>query len=240
MTATSARGLFAATGNALKPKPQLLEDGTFILTDRPEREKDDFNATPPEPIITFLRAERGRLLELGGKVWEASAGDGALVREMRAIGLDVYATDLVDRGFHLDQRQDYYEFDDWPLFEDSYGARSYSRPAKRVTVQNPPFQEANIGDAKGRWIKHTRETLKADYAAMLLPLAWCGPAGQSKVWDLDPPARVYVMRWRIDWTGEGGAPSNHAWFIWDGITALGDTKFLMLDKSMDARQSEMF
>lgn len=228
----AASRIFRATGHAPKAVAELGEDGQWIKTTEPKRREHDFNATPPEPIRALLYAELVRLLDLGGMVWEASAGDGALVREMQAVGLRVYSTDLIDRGFPLNEQRDYYDFRDWP-----FGS---SLTTKRVTVQNPPFKEASSGDGDGRWIKHTREILKADYAAMLLPLAWPGPAGQTRIWDIDPPARVYLMRWKIDFTGEGSPPTYHCWYVWDGVTKLGDTRFLMLDKSMDARQVELF
>ncbi len=238
-----ASRIFRATGHAPKAVAELGDDGEWVKTTEPKRRKDDFNATPPEAPRAFLKAELKRLRELGGEVWEASAGDGALVREMEAVGLTVFASDLVDRGFPLVVRN-YYDFDDWPNFPalPHDPPHLMSRPPpKRVTVQNPPFIETSADPraAAGRWIKHTRDTLRADYAAFLLPLSWMGPAGQKSLWDLDPPARVYVMRWKIDFTGEGAPPTYHAWYVFDGVTKLGETRLLMLDKGADARQTEM-
>lgn len=65
-------------------------------------------------------------------------------------------------------------------------------------------------------------------------------AGQArgKLWTDHPPARVYVMRWRIDFTGGGAPPMLNAWYVWDGRTREEDVRLLMLDKK-DARQGEL-
>lgn len=111
--------------------------------------------------------------------------------------------------------------------------------AKRVTIGNPPYDQINWKHGKGRWLTHTRKVLRADYAAFYLSWSWPGAGGLSAVWDLDPPARVYLTRWKVDFTGDGSPPMLNAWFVWDGITALGDTRLLMLDRGRDARQEEM-
>ena len=108
MTA-SARGLFRATGK--KPKPVVVQnlDGTFERSaEGLAREPDEFYPTPPEPIRALLHAEMERLNDFD-LIWEASAGDGALVREMEAVGLRVHASDLVDRGCGAEIK-DFYAF----------------------------------------------------------------------------------------------------------------------------------
>lgn len=228
--AQSARALFRATGNKRKARPVQQLDGTFTKSDEVEREANDFYPTPAEPTRALLRAELPRLRELGGKVWEQAAGDGAIVRELQAVGLDVFASDLIDRGGGAIIR-DFYDFPGWP---------SWNGSDKRVTIGNPPYDQMNWRDGRARWLSHTRDYLKADYAAFLLNWSWPGAGGLSAIWDIDPPARVYLMRWKIDFTGEGAPPNLNAWFVWDGVTRLGETKLLMLDRGEDARQTELF
>ena len=112
MGAASARGLFRATGKTSKPVPVRLLDGSYEKTDSLEREKDDFYPTPPEPIRALLHAEIDRLRDFP-VIWDASAGDGALVREMEAMGLTVVASDLIDRGMGAEIR-DFYDFTSAP------------------------------------------------------------------------------------------------------------------------------
>lgn len=148
----------------------------------------------------------------------SASGLRALLREMQAAGFAVIASDLVDRGCGATIRS-FYDFTEAP---------------SGVIVTNPPW-----GDAL-RWITHARAMAGASYLALLLPFKFPGAATTvGPVWDVDPPARVYLMRWRIDWTGMGGNPSNDAWFVWDGQTAPGETRLLMLDRK-DARQGELF
>jgi hypothetical protein len=217
VTTGSARGLFRATGNAAKDVPVLQLDGTFVKGEA-VREADDFYPTPPEPTRALLYAERDRLLGLGG-VWEPAAGDGAMVRDLMAMGLMVYASDLIDRGCGAELRS-FYDYHEAPL---------------NAIVTNPPFAECNRDPG---WVRHALERLNVEYMALLLPLNWLGAAGRAALWAQFPPARIYLMRWRIDFTGQGAPPMLNAWFVWDKKHE-GETVLRMLDRS-DARQHELF
>lgn len=216
MTA-SARGLFRATGNAAKAVPVLQLDGTFVKGEA-VREADDFYPTPPEPTRALLAAEIDTLRSFPC-VWEPAAGDGAMVREMRSLGLSVIASDLVDRGCGADITSFY----DWP-----------EAPAPAI-ITNPPFAECNRDPG---WIRHALDVLAIDYMALLLPINWLGAAGRAGLWAQFPPARIYLMRWRIDFTGQGAPPMLNAWFVWDKQHE-GETVLRMLDRA-DARQHELF
>lgn len=220
MTAASARGLFRATGKKSKPVPQLL-DGEWQKVDALEREKDDFYPTPPEPTRAFLHAEIDRLRELGG-VWEPAVGDGAMVREISAMGLWVFGSDLVDRGCGAEIKSFY----------------DYDAPMERAIVTNPPFSECGWGNGKARWLKHALDVLDIEYMALLMNWSWPGAGGLVPFYAAHPPARVYLMRWKIDFTGQGAPPMLNAWFVWDKKHK-GETVLRMLDRK-DARQSELF
>lgn len=219
MGAASARGLFRATGKASKPVAVRLLDGSYEKTDSLEREKDDFYPTPPEPTRALLDAELGRLRDFD-VIWEPAAGDGAMVREMESVGLTVVASDLIDRGCGAAIRSFY----EW---------RADDVPSCIVT--NPPFAECN---REPGWVRHALETLNAEYMALLLPLNWLGAASRAALWTQFPPARVYLMRWRIDFTGQGAPPMLNAWFVWDRQHQ-GETVLRMLDRK-DARQGQLF
>lgn len=221
MNAPSARGLFRATGKKAKPIVQLSLDGKYERTDQLERETDDFYPTPPEPIRAFLHAEIDRLRDFES-IWEASAGDGAIVRELEAVGLKVHASDLVDRGCGAEIRNFY----------------DYTVPPSKASVQNPPFGECGWGNGKARWLRHALDVLDLDYMALLMNWGWPGAGGLASFYAQHPPARVYLMRWKIDFTGQGAPPMLHGWFVWDK-THLGETVLRMLDRK-DARQAELF
>ncbi|TPN44429.1 hypothetical protein FJ981_27930 [Mesorhizobium sp. B1-1-4] len=221
MTAVSARGLFRATGKKSKPVVQRNLDGTYERVDGLEREKDDFYPTPPEPTRALLHAENNRLKEFG-TIWEPAAGDGAMVREMESVGLTVRASDLIDRGCDADIRSFY----DFP-----------AAPARAI-VTNPPFSECGWGNGKARWLKHALDVLDVDYMALLMNWGWPGAGGLGPFYAAHPPARVYLMRWKIDFTGQGAPPMLNAWFVWDRAWR-GETVLRMLDRK-DARQAELF
>lgn len=222
MTA-SARGLFRATGKKGKPVKALDLAGDIVEVEALEREEADFYATPPEPTRAFLRAEAGRLHDFG-LIWEPAAGDGAMVREIRAAGHHCGGTDLIQRG-GADVVRDFFDFD-----QPAWGAKAI--------VTNPPYHLVNYRDGRGRWITHAMEKLGVEYMALLLSWSWPGAGGLGGLWAKHPPARVYLMRWKIDFTGQGAPPMLNGWFVWDKSWK-GETVLRMLDRK-DSRQSELF
>lgn len=220
MNAPSARGLFRATGKKPRPVYDLIDGEIVQLDDGLTREKDDFYPTPPEPTRAFLHAEIDRLRDFG-TIWEPAAGDGAMVREMESVGLRVRASDLVDRGCGADIRSFY----DFPV-----------APADAI-VTNPPFAECGWGNGKARWLYHALDTLNVEYMALLMNWGFPGAGGLAPFWAEFPPARVYLMRWKIDFTGQGAPPMLNGWFVWDKLWE-GETVFRVLDRK-DARQGEL-
>lgn len=221
----SARGLFRATGK--RPKKVAVRD---LLTGEIrkeegglEREKDEFYPTPSEPTRAILWAERDRLKDFP-IIWEPAAGDGAMLREMRVVGHKVHGSDLIDRGCGAEIR-------------DFFSYTRADRPSSCIFT-NPPFNLVNGRDGKGAWLYHALDALEAEYVALLLPWGFPGAAGLRHLWAKHPPARVYLMRWRIDFTGQGAAPNLNAFFIWDKAWT-GETALRMLDRA-DARQSSLF
>ncbi|NTS30693.1 hypothetical protein HQ945_05455 [Phyllobacterium sp. BT25] len=224
MNAPSARGLFRATGKKSKPVVQRNLDGSYEKVEHLEREPDEFYPTPPEPTRALLAAEIGRLRQFR-TIWEPAAGDGAMVREMEVVGLDVNASDLIDRGIGA-------------VIRDFYDYSEATSPSYAI-VTNPPFAECGWGNGKARWLKHALDVLNVEYMALLMNWGWPGAGGLKHFWAQHPPARVYLMRWKIDFTGQGAPPMLNAWFVWDNLHE-GETVLRMLDRHSDARQSNLF
>lgn len=220
MTA-SAKGLFRATGNKSRPTVRMLDGELQRVDDVLERESADFYPTPAPATRAFLAAEIDRLRDFP-LIWEPAAGDGAMVREMHGLGLSTYASDLVDRGCGA-EISDFYAFG--------------SAPAKAI-VTNPPFQECGWGNGRARWLKHALDVLDVDYMALLLNWTWPGAGGLGPFWADHPASRVYLMRWKVDFTGQGAPPMLNGWFVWDRQHR-GETVLRMLDRK-DARQAELF
>lgn len=220
--ARSARGLFRATGKTSRPVAvRDLMTGEIVKADALDRNVDDFYPTRPEPTRALIYAEQARLLDFD-QIWEPAAGDGAMMRELAGIGLDCVGSDLVDRGCGATIRS-FYDF---------------ATPLAPAIVTNPPFSECNWRDGRARWLVHALETLRIEYMALLLNWNWPGAGGLAPFWSVFPPARVYLMRWKIDFTGQGAPPMLNGWFVWDRAHQ-GETLLRMLDR-VDARQGSLF
>lgn len=220
MTA-SARGLFRATGKRARPVAVRDAVGGIVRAEHLDREEADFYPTPPEPTRALLKAEAARLRDFP-VIWEPAAGDGAMVREIEAAGHIVAASDLVDRGCGA--------------AELDFFAAQHRRADAIIT--NPPYHLINWRDGRGRWISHALDTLGVEYMALLLSWSWPGAGGLGPLWRRHPPARVYLMRWKVDFTGAGAPPMLNGWFVWDRAWA-GETVLRMLDRGDDARQGDL-
>lgn len=220
MNAPSARGLFRATGKRSKPVPVKLLDGTYSKIDALEREENEFYPTPIEPIRAVIHAELERLKEFP-IIWGPACGTGVIGGELRAHGIGTYDSDLIDRGCGA-QVKDFYDFEEAPA------------PA---ILENPPFAECGWGNGKARWLYHALDTLGVEYMGLLMNWGFPGAGGLAPFWAKYPPARVYLMRWKIDFTGQGAPPMLNGWFIWDKKHE-GETVLRMLDRK-DARQGEL-
>lgn len=228
--AQSARGLFAATGHRRRDVVvRDLVSGELVWSKGGlPRHEDDFQPTPPEPTLALLHAEKHKLKVWtnDGKlpVWEPAAGDGAMTRIIEAAGYHVISGDIRNRGLPGVVIEDFFEA---PKRAD-------------VIITNPPFNMVNWRDGQGRWIEYAIDTLAVGYMALLLPWNWPGAAGLKDIWHRFPPQRVYLMRWKIDFSGQGSPPMLNAWFVWDW-TAKGIARapeLLMLDRA-DVLQGEL-
>jgi len=197
--APSAGGMFAAMGGRGLGGARAAED--FYATD------DGGDA-----VRALIAAEKGRLPQ-GAPIWECAAGDGAMAREVAGCGHPVICSDLVDRGCGAIVRSFY----------------RFRRPPAQRVITNPPYDECNAAQGKGRWIWHGMRDLGLDYMALLLAWNWPGAGGHAALWDAYPPARVYLLRWRIDWSGKGAPPMLNAWFVFEKGHA-GPSVLIPLDK----------
>jgi hypothetical protein len=199
---TEAANHFRATVRKREdPGPALIEGLPVKRRPKAARRADDAYLTgDTTPIRSLLARDGARIRALGG-VWDPACGAGDMVKVIRAEGIPCSASDLVDRRCP----------DSWQA--DFFSCMRASNPA---IITNPPF---NLINAKGRglWLKHSLAMPGWRYMALLL--SWNWPAGRingmGALLDLQPFSHVYLMRFRIDFTGEGDPPNQHAWFVWD-------------------------
>lgn len=205
MTAQSTKALFRAT----KAKPRH-DHRQASIADMPEqrrqvadiRRADDFYPTGQPDAIRALFARDGARIHRCNGVFEPAVGDGALAREIEAMGMPCVGSDIVDRGWPGTVLRSFY---DWQ-----------GSPCESI-ITNPPFSEINARDGHGRWLRHTLAMPGWRYLALLL--SWDWPAaranGLGAMLDSTPFTRAYLMRWKLDFTGEGSPPQRNAWFVWD-------------------------
>lgn len=157
-----------------------------------KRHRDDFYPTDDNGAAAraLVCAERQFIPH---HVWEPACGDGMLVKPLRGAGFDVVATDLVDRGC-----------------PDALSRIDFLLEQKALAggiITNPPFKLALP------FLEHAFR-LRVPYVALLLKSTYFHAATRSDFFDAHPPARIYALQWRVDFTGEGSPPMECCWFVW--------------------------
>lgn len=156
-----------------------------------ERHHLDFYPTPAAPVTALLAVEAEHMKGL--RLWEPACGDGAIARLLVDAGFDVLATDVLFRGYGVGGR-------DFLRSEDCDG---------RGIFTNPPFDQAD------EFLRHAWLTLRVPYLAMLLKSTYWHAAKRVPLFELCPPAAVYALTWRVDFTGDGRSTMDVSWFVWD-------------------------
>ena len=200
----SAKSLFKATKAKPKHAPAqdpLLHVAESVKPEKASRREHDFYPTGQPEAIRGLLHKDGDAIRSCGKVWEPACGDGALVAPIREAGIPCVASDLIDRGCPDSCVGDFFAM----------------QPSKaRAIITNPPYNLINARDGHGKWLRHTLDMTGWDYCALLL--SWDWPAaranGLGELLDSNPFSYCYLMRWKLDFTGEGSPPQRNAWFVW--------------------------
>lgn len=162
---------------------------------------NDLYQTPPEAVRALLSVEPVPLT-----VWEPACGPGAIVKELRASGRAVVATDLVDYGCpDSEARRDF-------LMEREAPA---GVPA---IVTNPPFKNADEFVAKA--IELVPEVYMLLRVAFLEGLRWYSDGHRNAKGLSEHLARVHVFAPRLDmmhrdgWDGpKANSGMAFAWFV---------------------------
>ena len=183
--------------------------GASNHTDK-EREINDFYATSPDAIDKLLEVEK-----LYSNIWEPASGEGHLVKRLREKGYSVFASDIIQRDFPLDDIQDFLQSD--------YASAPYDFDI----LTNPPYKYAK--EFVLRALSLVNEGRKV---CMFLKLTFLeGKSRYKELFSKSPPKTIYVFSERImcakngDFEGMkagGGSAVAYAWFVWEkGFT--GDT-----------------
>ena len=121
-----------------------------------EREVNDYYATEPKAVKLFLEIEK-----FDGKIWECACGEGSLSEEMKALGYDVYSSDLVDRG--------YGDIKDFLSIENN-------QQTEMNIITNPPYKYANDFIVRSLSIMQKGKKL-----ALFLPIRYLEGKARKKI-----------------------------------------------------------
>ncbi len=166
-----------------------------------EARASDLYETPAIAVQALMEAE-----SLPTRIWEPACGPGAIVRELRAAGHEVFGTDLHE-----------YDAETQSLF----GLDFTNLPAEFIPpfaghfaiVTNPPFSAAQA---------FAETAIKvAPKVCLLLRLAFLESERRTKLLEDSGLARVHVFRKRLPmmhragWDGpKASSAMAFAWFTW--------------------------
>ena len=174
-----------------------------------DRQEMDYYATHPMAINHLLRFESPK------NVWEPSAGELHLVNAMREVGIDVYATDIIERGQKLDKVMNFMDAEHW----------------EGDIVMNPPYKFA---------VEHIKKAINIirenDRVFAFLKIQFLEGGERYKFFKQFPPKKIYVFSFRVPCFKNGrfdlydSSAVAYAWFMWEkGFT--GDPIIKWINKS---------
>lgn len=143
---------------------------------RSNRQDLDFYQTPSYATKTLIE----RFDFKSSFIWEPMAGNGMIAKELIKSGLDVYATDIVERDFKLNDIVDYFDTNSFEVSKGSF-----------AIVTNPPYEFAN------KFLEHTLSTIKPKTCCLFLPVRYLeGQKRYDSIYSKYRPNKVlmYVKR----------------------------------------------
>jgi hypothetical protein len=157
----------------------------------------DLYETPAAAIRALLKVEK-----LHGPLWECACGPGSIVRELRAAGHTVVATDFADYGC-----------------PDSRGGVDFLKEQRapdgvETIITNPPFKFAD------EFVRHA--LMLAPRVVMLLRFLFLESQGRVDIIDGGQLARVYLFIDRVPMMHRAGTECEKessalafGWYVWD-------------------------
>ena len=173
--------------------------GTAMAGGKASGARQDLDWYPtPDDVTRALLIADGRHMPYS--IWEPACGDGAMAEVLRGWGHDVFATDIVDRGYSGQRAT-----------ADFFAVKT---PMAHGLITNPPFSLAH------QWIQHAL-ALCPGYVALLTKSTFWHAGRRADLFESHPPAAVYPLLWRPDFLRLGAPTMEAAWNVWrphDGET----------------------
>lgn len=186
------------------------------------RKPSDFYPTPYNVTIALLDYLE---IEPGTLIWEPACGDGDMVFPMRAVELDVVASDIRENRFlDCDPQARLYNFVApyrriWPDDRDP-----------KWIITNPPFGLAE------EFIRRALEI--TPHVAMLVRSQYWHAASRLDLFQTNRPAAVLPLTWRpaFEEAERGKSPlMDVSWIVWQGLKRKQDPSFTPLPRPTTAR-----
>ena len=165
---------------------------------REVRESDDYYAT--DPIAAELLCE---VEQFQNNIWECSVGEGHLAKVFTSKGYNVYATDLIDRGYGIG----------------GVDFLDCNEPFDGDIITNPPYKYATA------FVEKSMELLKdGAKLALFVKIQFLETKGRKSLFEKYPPKVIYVSSSRIlcakngDFQkakDNGGSAVAYIWCVWE-------------------------
>ena len=162
-----------------------------------EREENDYYATEPKAVELLCELE-----QFAPNIWECACGGGHLAKQLKLAGYDVWASDLIDRGFGMVNL-------DFLTYKGSWDGD---------IITNPPYKYAK------EFIEKSMEVINdGSKVAMFLKIQFLEGKARKQLFEKYPPKIIYVSSSRLlcaknaDFDGMkagGGSAVAYAWFVW--------------------------
>jgi hypothetical protein len=162
-----------------------------------DREQHDYYATEPKAVRLFLEME-----PMEGPIWECACGEGHLSEEMKAMGYEVYSTDLIDRNYGDGQL-------------DFLSLANMNKTEMNI-ITNPPYKFANAFIIKAMSIMQEGKKL-----ALFLPIRYLEGKARKDIFAKFPPKVIYISSSRLICAFNGkfedisGSATAYSWFVWE-------------------------
>ena len=164
-----------------------------------ERQVDDYYATEPRAVEILLEQET-----FHPYIWECACGEGHISKVLEANGYKVKSSDIVDRGY------------DGTEIVDFLNVKKQTQDFSRDIITNPPYKYAKEFVEKALEI-----SMDSTKIAMFLKLTFLEGQARRKMFEANPPARIYVFSGRVkcakngDFESIGSSAVAYAWFVWE-------------------------
>jgi hypothetical protein len=166
-----------------------------------ERQVNDFYATDPKALETFLNKLKEDGIDISHKIWECACGQGHLSEVLKKYGHEVKSTDLIDRGYGeggIDFLEHY--------FDDSFSGD---------ILTNPPFKLAEC------FVERAFPLLEDSRMLFLfLKIQFLEGQRRKELFKKYPPKYVYVYSSRQLCCKDGefekytATTQCYAWYVW--------------------------